>query len=531
MKKYIYLLSLFVSGSVSGFCASPGAEVDNFDAGDNFTKQGLYFIMRGEPIRYTYDVVLPKTEKPSVAEENSLEAQIKKQAAVNNYKNIIEKNIQAWPLQTAQFIRKSGRAEEFADVLPLFEGVKTERVYSRAEASIAFVFSDMKYIAAQVKGSVACGLTSDFGRPVFITVLDPNLDISQDKHPCFGRETSAYEVTDRIALHEVGHFYALAEQYNTTNASVLYSDSGRINRKSVMGASFSKQLSCDDVDGFIKLADRTFYKIRGKYNARDEKGWASFCKDGTVYKKGKVLNRKPYFAHGNLYLYDAEGNIAQTVSKSPFIFDADTKIALVPGTGLVEKSIDLSHDLLMKYIYDLSAAHPSVETKVYTLKSGLLLESSKYEKDVAGNYWKFYPYKLFVTGNDCRFEQEGSTLVNIYADKKGRNFWWEFSYPGYGESLTHVKKYDFKNGNYKCEFTSKKPDGTVRYQYAFEYRKDRKSLESVRVPTDITVNEQGLKTIKELCMAEPTYFQGMKESAFAPACEFFAEIDGSIPKK
>ena len=531
MKKYMWLLSLFLACAGSAFCASPGGEVDNFDVGSNYTKQGLYFILRGEPIRYTYEVVPSAQQKP-VGDGASVQAQIKKQAEIANYKKIIEDNLQAWPQQTAEFIKKSGRAEEFEDVLPLFLGTKVERVYSRAEASLMFVFSDMQYIQSRPGNTGGCGLTSDFARPIVIHVLDPNLDISAEKDPCFGHFKEAYEVTDRISLHEIGHYYALAEQYSTINASIVYSNSNRINRDSVMGASFSKKLNCDDVDSFIKLADRTFYKMSGKYNARDAKGWKSFCNDGTVYKKGKVLGRKPYFAHGNLYLYDAEGNVAQTVFKAPFIFDADTEVACVPGSGLVDKSIDLSHDLLMKYSYDLSAANPSVETKVYTLKSGLLLESFKYEKDTAGNYWDFYPYKLFVTGNECRFEYKGSSLVNIYADKNGKNFWWEFSYPGYGESLSHVKKYDFKNGNYKCEFTSKNSDGTLRYQYVFEYHKDKKSLDILRSSTKtVAVNKEGLETIKELCMVEPTYFNGMEESAFTPACAFFADIDQSITKK
>ena len=529
MRKFLSVFFILLGSAVGVFGAAPSAELNNFDDGDNYTNQGLYPIIKAEPIRYAYAVIPSKQAQIFEKTDDPLKNQIAQQTAQNNYKNIIEKNLKAWPLQTAEFIKKAGRAEEFADLLPLLTHVKVENVNSREKASVFFTFSDMDYILSLPGSMGACGVTSDFARPIEINILDPNLDISTNRQPCYSNFSSAYDFTDKVTLHEIGHYYALAEQYDTSNASVLYSDSDRINRDSIMGASYSKQLSCDDVDGFIKIADRTFYKINGKYNARDNKGWKSFCNDGTIYKQGKVQNRTPFYSDWKIYSYDANGDILTITDKYPFIFSDTDIIVRDEKTGHIQKIIDPTNNVYTLYDYLLSAQNKSLEVGMYSLKDDNKKFSAEFYKNTSGNFWEINRFNLFIKPNKCHFVYKGSRTMNIYVNVLNDSLEWDFSWGGNGQNYSHVKKYDFKGKDYKCEYIlSKGPDSPAQevfWHYVLQYRADQQNYVLLEGKMSPAQKEKYWPYLVEACGRNIEEMTSLKSSYFVPICQFFSEID------
>ena len=529
MKRYFYMFFMLCGFALNGFGASPSAELDNFDDGNNYTMQGLYPIMKAKPIKYAYEVIPSEQVQIFEKTDDPLKKQIAQQTAQNNYKEIIEKNLKAWPLQTADFIKKAGRTEEFADLLPLLTNAKIEKVDSREQADIYFVFSDMAYIHAFPGGNGACGLTSDFSSPVQINILDPNLKISKSADICYDGFKSAYDLTDKVSLHEIGHYYALAEQYDTSNASVLYSDSDRINRDSIMGASYSKQLTCDDVDGFIKIADRTFYKINGKYNARANKGWHSFCNDGTIYKQGKVQNRTPFYSDWKIYSYDANGDILTITDKYPFIFSDTDIIVRDEKTGLIQKIIDTTNNVYTLYDYLLSAQNKSFEVGMYSLKDDNKKFSAEFYKNTSGNFWEIDRFHLFIKPDKCHFVSKNNMEINVYVDKATSSLEWDFSWGGNGQNYSHVKKYDFKGDNYKCEYTlSKEPNSPAKdvfWHYVLEYRAQQKELILLEGKMSPSQKEKIWPHLTKGCGYKIEKFSSLERGYFVPICQFFSEID------
>lgn len=533
MKKYFYTLFMLCGFALNGFSVpSPSAELDNFDDGDNYTMQGLYPIMQAKPIKYAYRVIPSAQAQIFEATDDPLKKQIAQQTAQNNYREIIENNLKAWPLQTAQFIKKAGRTEEFADLLPLLDGVKVEQVTSRDQADVIFTFSDMAYIHAAPGGKGACGLSSDFslGRPVEINVLDPNLDISNSLDICYyDRFKTAYDLTDRISLHEIGHYYALAEQYDTSNASVLYSDSDRINRNSIMGASYGKQLSCDDADGFIKIADRTFYKINGKYNARDNQGWQSFCNDGTIYKQGKVQNRTPYFAKWKIYHYDEEGNISAVIDKFPFMISAEDTVVSDAQTGRIQKVTDRQHNVYIVYGYHLTDEHPSISAGLYSLTDNEEKLSREFYKNRSGNFWEIDRFKLFIKPDKCHFVYKGGIDMDVYVDKATSSLEWHFAWGSEGEKYVRIRKYDYKGDNYKCEYTfSKGPNSRaedVFWRYVLEYNDAQKDFVLLEGKMSKTQREKYWPYLIDGCGKETEKFSSLDRTHFVSTCRFLSAAD------
>ena len=527
MRKFLSGFGLFILSALEVFAITPSAELDNFDDGDNYTKQGLYRILRREPIKYAYEVITPKDETdPSGT--NNLQGRIQQQAESANYKKIIEENLKEWPLQVAEFIKNSGRAEKFADILPLFSKAATENVNSAEEADVFFIFSKIAQIRSVIGGAAACGLTSDFGQPVKIWILDPNLDISSERDSCYGSDKTAYDVSKKVALHEIGHYYALAEQYDTSNASVLFSDSDRINRKSIMGASYDKKLSCDDVDGFIKIADRTFYKMHGKYTTRDSEGWESFCNDGTVYKKGKVLNRKPFYSKWKIYKYDEKGDIAAVIPKMPYMISETDTVIRNPQTGLITKVIDVPNNVYTDYSYHFSDETSSVEVSLRSLKDNEEKLSTRYDKLNKYNFWVLGRTHLSITPEQCHFIYSENASASV--DRATNALSLVFAWGGKDANYVRVKKYDFSGKDYKCEYTLSE-DGdagidNVLRRYVLQYRDKTKNL--ILEGSPAKKDKLTFEHAQEVCSDKVNLFPEMDRSYFVPACTFFGAVEEKI---
>ena len=522
MKKTILCLIVLLCCTVFT-SAVPSGELDNFDEEDNYKKQGIYNLIKGIPIKYFYKIIEEEDNK-SLSQEDILD---KKISSVE-YEKLIEDALKAWPLQTAEFIKNSARADEFADILPVLSAVKTQKVISADMADVEFRFSSVDYIKTLPQSKNSCALTSDFQIPIVINIPDIKSDISQDKSGCFARYKNVKDNCYVLALHESGHYYALADQYSYENASPLYSNSDRINRKSIMGASYQKNLTCDDVDGFIKLADRTFYKINNKYTERDLKGWKSFC-DDTFYVKGKVQNRQPYFYKWEIYKYTPQGDISEDVNIYNFIF-SDDKVQTVKNehNGLPEKAIDSKNNIYIKYSYSNADNRPKFSACAYFLDNDTKLDCAEFNKDTDGNFWDMGNYKLFITDNTCRFSIESNVSVNVYTGPNPQSFKWDFSYDGDDNSRITVKKFDYQGDNFKCEYIDSDPVKNITKSYLFEYKAKEDTFSFIKNNSSVVMKETTLKQFKDICIKEPDYFSAMHKNEFNPVCNFLRQVENGL---
>ena len=530
MKKIPVLFGLFVWAVSGVWGANPSSEMAIFDAGQNYTLFGIYRVMQDLPVTYAYQVK-SSAAVTAGAEEDPVHAEIFEQAAKAAYTAVAEQSIKAWPLQTAEAIRKAGREAEFADLLPLFDQVKVQQLPSAEDARVVFSFSDINHIRAESGHESSCGYSDIGGRPAVIHVMDPNLkDLSSQPKGCI-ENNSAYDTAFTHSIHEIGHFYGLADQYSTAYNSPLYSNTDRIGRNSMMGASYGVKLDCDDVDGFIKLADRVFYKINKTYTERDEKGWASFCNDGTVYRRGKVLNRTAFFMDWELYQYDAQGNITGKLYL-PFVSADDAEITRSVSTGLPEKWVSAQNNTKLAYIYNLGA-RPSVTIGAYTLQNDMWHGNRNYTKNTAGNFWEVGPYELYINDGQCHFRKGGENAlvrIHIYVTRPENTLTVNRSYHLPDGTNNNMTKTDFKDGNFTCDFKSYL-HGELVYSYRLAYQKTSDTFTTVRKEIVSARNEDAaLAQAEKDCRRSTAGYTNpqMPEEAFAAACNLFEEVEARL---
>lgn len=528
MSKYLSVLCLFMLCALSCFAADPSAQLVEFSQ-TNYTHFGLYNMIQGAPIKYGYEVIAAQDARP-ITNENEIKAKISAQVAEENYISVIENGLKIWPTKVTEAIKQAGRAEEFADLLAVLARFKAERVQTREEANVWFSFSDVKYIRSTFETTEGCARTITTNNPIEIFVSDPNLpNISNQPPGCFINK-SAYDSAAYHTIHEVGHFYGLADQYSTVNASVVYSNSDRINRDSVMGASYIPQLTCDDVDGLIKMADRTFYMKNGRYSPRDEKGWTSFCNDGTIYQYGKVLNRKPYLDYGFLYRYDAQGNVLSK-ERMPFISYENCGVKRNANTGLTEEIICPADNIKLTYFYELGS-EPCVSVSIFTFdfrKYWQYRENEKFCKNTAGNGWGIGAYKLFTAKEKCHFTwgDENTSLVNAYVTRKDNSLTIERGYKIKGVQ-NRTKKYNFNKGNFMCEFVNKNRDGSVNYAYTLSYQKEKDAFVVLNKQINELKDETAARNQaeKDCRMPSSKYtYSGISEGGFISTCNLLFQTD------
>ncbi|MBD9149638.1 MAG: hypothetical protein EGQ14_02265 [Spirochaetia bacterium] len=96
---------------------------------------------------------------------------------------------------------------------------------------------------------------------------------------------------DRVARHEMGHFFGLADQYEDKKnmnkvRSLLRTEPGEVvfgGLPSVMAKSAT--LTCDDLEGFINAVD-FIWGMEGKNSPRVQNGWKSLCGKPYTYLQG-----------------------------------------------------------------------------------------------------------------------------------------------------------------------------------------------------------------------------------------------------
>lgn len=112
---------------------------------------------------------------------------------------------------------------------------------------------------------------------------------------------------DRVARHEMGHFFGLADQYEDKKnmnkvRSLLRTEPGEVvfgGLPSVMAKSAT--LTCDDLEGFINAVD-FIWGMEGKNSPRVQNGWKSLCGKSYTYLQGIPVKDSADMAKVQAYL-------------------------------------------------------------------------------------------------------------------------------------------------------------------------------------------------------------------------------------
>ncbi|WP_428075210.1 hypothetical protein [Candidatus Avelusimicrobium luingense] len=267
MKWFCGIILLFI-GTLTAQ-SEPYAVLKNAEQNHSY---GIDIFLSGRPIRYAIESDITPQER-----------------------TLFLNNLRAWPKKTWQTIPQD-RKNEFSDILPLLQRpVKLEETTSQ-QADVIFNIGKESDFAREDLGYDACGThTSSYPHVISIN-------------------PACRHKFDEISLHEIGHFYGLADQYpEAHNASQQYYGSVNKTEYSVMYSlpndSFHQEFTCDDADGFINLVDLRLFQKNGKFPSRAIYGWKSLCTDKLEYQKstkskGSSFNGKIFsISHNVLPLF------------------------------------------------------------------------------------------------------------------------------------------------------------------------------------------------------------------------------------
>ena len=213
---------------------------------DERPNYAMDFFIRGEPLWYF------------VSEEISPEEEA-----------IIIKNFQKWPQKILQHIEKAGREKEFKVIIPLLR--RPLILKKQLGVDITFGIKEEGFCGEKAAG---CFIS----KKRLIAVVEPYR-----------------KYFERITLHEIGHFFGLADQYEAArdNSHAEYSSDVNKESGSVMLAlgQMRSKITCDDADGFINVLDlRLAQYNKGKFSKRASKGWKSLCPESTnFYQKAMTI--------------------------------------------------------------------------------------------------------------------------------------------------------------------------------------------------------------------------------------------------
>ncbi len=188
---------------------------------------------------------------------------------------IFKANILKWPQETLRFIQQSGRTQEFADIVPILQHVLVlKKVFEQESPDIVLSFYD----------------DPNDGKNGYFTEKDDKQPFSEIRINQNSRD--GFEGT---SLHEIGHYFGLGDQYDSgrnKNSHTEYSSD--VADGSIMLGDYTpnKQLTCDDVDGFINLIDlRLAQRHNNQFSRRAQKGWKSLCPGKNIYQEARTINR------------------------------------------------------------------------------------------------------------------------------------------------------------------------------------------------------------------------------------------------
>ena len=247
MKRIFFLGALLLTAPLSVWARTPWAIYQGAVHDDSFAVDHL---IDQRPILYAVsDEVTPAEE------------------------TIFKENMLRWLQGTEQLIIKSKRTNEFQDVLDiLHHGLTLRRVSSPAEANIYLNVTE----EPNCGGNIAC--FEDKGYNPYHTIWVHKQNRDNISH---------------ITLHEIGHFYGLADQDGKWIIFASANHSCDVNPQTLM-ASVAPDLTYDDADGFINLIDlHLAQRHDGKFSKRAQKGWKSLDPDSrNIYQNAQTITRQ-----------------------------------------------------------------------------------------------------------------------------------------------------------------------------------------------------------------------------------------------
>ena len=260
MKRLFFFCFVFVwcvTAPVLARAAKPWGILKAVPEDTSFSVYGVDNLIDKRPIRYAVsEEVTPEQEK------------------------IFAQNILKWPKGTLRLIKRAGREEEFADIRDILLAGEVFKASSEEEPDILLSLLD------EFDKKNATGYAWHKGEAGHTVNL---IEIKRD-HPDFAK----------IALHELGHYFGLADQYEQGRGNAHAEYSSDVNEKegAIMqsNSKAQRQITCDDADGFINLIDlRLSQRHNGQFSTRAQNGWKSLCPSSkNIYKKAKTINRNEH---------------------------------------------------------------------------------------------------------------------------------------------------------------------------------------------------------------------------------------------
>ena len=354
-----------------------------------------------------------------LAEKNALENDLEKKRIDKDLSTMIMDSFRVWFEDTKAAIEQAGRRDEFKDIMRILDRpVKIEKVSKNIaehypDAVIKIHFTNEQKMLSKCKGGGGCAANK--------TIWMVN--------PFIGDPFYTKDVVKKILIHEIGHVYGLTDQYNNIGHSdIIHTTTDRFTMgKSVMGASYSLHLKCDDVDGFINLIDLTLYLKNKTWTNSAKNGWASFCNGKgnykpTFYKAARVLNKQAYRDEGPrgdqcVYTFTAEGKIDQKYCPKLWSFARPNDKLTYGRNGLLTNKKDEKFN----YNYSYSGEKDAPSVKVTITNSGVQRTSSR--KIVNGKKAWELPNGYYVStdgGNYIQVDKQNCNIVNFipFSDKK-----------------------------------------------------------------------------------------------------------------
>ncbi len=358
--------------AINAFAAQWGALLDyNMDSQGNTVKSRvgakylLSPVLEGKPVRV-------RMEAGRLSEQKRSE-----------YEKIIAQSYASWFAYPAELIRKSGRGEEFSDVLPILDkGIDVQFVSEKDMADIFIVILPFKEVES-ICGKPAIGCYSRVG------------DVAQIFIPfnkfVMRTMTAGKRSAQFIALHEIGHSLGFSDQYKQGRSQTSHMIYSSLNTsKSIMNA--AGRLTCDDADGMINLIDITRGTSRG-----GEYGWRSLCaKSDVYYINGAPVGKSPYniFAVDDGYTWRFQRyKENQLISEQTVKLNLEGKVSpfeMIEGKTVLEKDAagrpvhmrgPKGEDIYYSYNYDKCLRMIFMEDALIRVEIKGLIYSGKNKKN------------------------------------------------------------------------------------------------------------------------------------------------------
>ena len=347
------------------------------------------------------------------------------------YVEMLSRAYNKWFSYTKKAIEKSGRQEEFADLMPILNRqveIKLEGQGCQEPDMKMYVLSEKEKDHYCGSGALAC--MGIYGSPMKLYF-----------HPY--KKINAWMMggLNNLLAHELGHSLGLADQYKEgrDNASEIY-HTPDIQRTIMSSASPFFGFGCDDADAFVNLLDVAVLR-----NSRGgAEGWRSFCrKRNYSYVNGRAVVNGKYAVdivgeHKGVpvSIFDKKG---QLVSQKLYDFPTDSVNYNVLAPF---EPIQVEKDRRGRVIYEKNArgeerfcSYTYGRTSCVVVRGDQLLASFS-KKSLMGKQSYFLEYRSGKNDHLIRFTRTGSrsgdltyfgnkTVKSYTVSRRGKLSQWE----------------------------------------------------------------------------------------------------------